>query len=180
MAVPGVPKEPDEAQRLAALHRLRVLDTGREQSFDRITDIAARVFQAPIALISLVDLNRQWFKARHGLDATETPRAVSFCSHAITQPDVFIVLNAAQDPRFANNPLVTGELSIRFYAGAPLTTSEGHRLGTLCVIDQLPRPGVSRDEREILRGLAATVVELLELRAAADASALALAPGVHS
>ena len=137
MIVPIIPA--DETERLAALHELRLLDTPAEERFDRITRTASALFQVPIALISLVDANRQWFKARTGLEIHETPRSISFCGHTILGTDPLIVGDALEDPRFADNPLVTGSPSIRFYAGMPLNSASGKRLGTLCLIDRVPR-----------------------------------------
>jgi diguanylate cyclase (GGDEF)-like protein len=132
-------KPEDEAARLAALHRLDVLDTPPEDRFDRITRIARHLFDVPIALISLVDGDRQWFKSRAGLDACETPRDISFCGHAILGEDILLVRDAQADARFVDNPLVTGEPNIRFYAGYPLRGPGGQMLGTLCLIDHVPR-----------------------------------------
>jgi GAF domain-containing protein len=135
-----------------------------EPAFDALTRLAADSFDVPIALISLIDERRQWFKARIGLDAAETLREDAFCGHAIASPgEVMVVPDASQDARFAANPLVTGDPSIRFYAGAPLVTSAGHALGTLCVIDRRPRT-ISAAQIEQLRGLAAQVVAQLEAR----------------
>ena len=119
----------DEQRRLQALRDLELLDTPAEERFDRLTRIAQSVFQAPIALVSLVDAQRQWFKSRQGLDATETPRDISFCGHAILGDEVFYIPNALEDPRFADNPLVAGAPDIRFYAGAPLASADGYKLG---------------------------------------------------
>jgi GAF domain-containing protein len=137
------PRKPeDEDERLDALGRLDLLDTPAEERFDRITRLARKVFDAPIALVSLVDAERQWFKSAQGLNVAQTPRETSFCGHAILQDRVFVVEDAARDGRFADNPLVTGDPRIRFYAGYPLRTASGHRVGTLCVIDRRPRdPG---------------------------------------
>ena len=132
------PKPENESKRIEALKKLEVLDSEPEPMFDGITELAARICNAPIALVSLVDTNRQWFKSRVGLDATETPRDISFCGHAILSPELFIINDATTDPRFADNPLVVGEPKVRFYAGAPLINKEGLALGTLCVIDQKP------------------------------------------
>jgi len=154
-----------EAARLRALERFEVLDTKPEPKFDRIVDMASRLLDAPISLISLVDGKRQWFKARIGFDIPETPRSIAFCAHAIETQEVMIVEDATQDPRFAENPLVTGSPEIRFYAGAPLTTDDGYRLGTLCVIDRVART-ITADQQTLLRDLAAVVVDELELRRA--------------
>ncbi len=139
------------------------MDTPGESDFDDLTRLAADLCGAPIALVSLVDDRRQWFKSRVGLDATETPRAIAFCSHALERPDLLIVPDATVDARFADNPLVTGDPNIRFYAGAPLRTEDGHALGTLCVIDRVPRE-FSPAQQEILRILGRQVMTQLELR----------------
>lgn len=133
------PLPPDEDQRLAALRSLKILDTPPEERFDRITRIATRLFDVPIALVSLIDANRQWFKSCQGLTVSETPRAISFCGHAILGDDVFVVPDARLDPRFSDNPLVTDQPYIRFYAGCPLTGPNGSKLGTLCLVDRRPR-----------------------------------------
>jgi PAS domain S-box-containing protein len=130
----------------------------------RITDFAATLCDTPIALVSIVETERQWFPARTGLDVRETPRATSFCAHAMLRDDVMIVEDASKDPRFADNPLVTGEPHIRFYAGAPLVSSEGVPLGALCVIDQAPRDGLTDLQRDGLTLLATSVISLLTLR----------------
>lgn len=144
----------DEASRLEALRALKLLDTPPERRFDRITHMVRDLFQVPIALISLVDAHRQWFKSCQGLGVSETPREISFCAHAILQDDIFVVENALEDPKFADNPLVTGEPFIRFYAGKPLHDLSGKKIGTLCVIGQTPRT-LSPNDRERLLGLAA-------------------------
>jgi PAS domain S-box-containing protein len=161
---PPVPH--DEPARLAALRRLGVLDTPPESELDVIVRLAADRFDTATALISLVDTDRQWFKARYGLEATETCRRDSFCAHTICDNAVMVVPDAAADPRFARNPLVTGAPHIRFYAGAPLVLADGHRIGTLCVIDPCAREGFSGREAEILRLMAQQVVALIEGRQA--------------
>lgn len=150
----------NETQRLNALQSLLVLDTPPEERFDRITRFAAAEFNVPVALVSLIDDKRQWFKARVGLDACETSRDISFCGHAIEGDDVLVVEDARLDPRFADNPLVTGGPLIRFYAGAPLILPEGLSVGTLCVIDTTPR-AFSRIDQSILSALRDVVVEEL-------------------
>ena len=154
----------EESQRLAALYGYDILDSPAEPAFDHITRLAAERFAVPTALISFVDPLRQWFKSRVGLAVSETPREISFCGHAILQNDVMQVADATQDPRFADNPLVTEPPHIRFYAGAPLITPGGLRLGSLCLIDYRPRPCLSEAEQEVLAGLAAMVIDQLELR----------------
>ena len=134
------PSEPlDEASRLATLRGLKILDTPTEERFDRLTRLAKHLLDVPIALVSLIDSDRQWFKSRQGLDASETPRSISFCGHAIHNDQIFIIPDTLHDPRFADNPLVTGAPYIRFYAGQPLRVLNGRRVGTLCVIDIKPR-----------------------------------------
>lgn len=152
-----------EKARLENLHDYQVLDSEPEEAFDRITRVAKSALRVPIALVSLVDKDRQWFKSRQGLETTETPRDFSFCTHAIRKRDPFIINDALTDERFRNSPLVTGEPNIRFYAGIPLTTPKGHNIGTLCAIDTAPRE-LSPVELEILQDLARLVVDELELR----------------
>src|SRR5947207_12669074 len=152
-----------EVKRLKVLWQYEVLDTVPEEVFDDLTELAARICEAPIAMITLVDENRQWFKSKIGVTINETSRDISFCAHAINQEDLFIVPDAAQDERFANSPLVVSEPKIRFYAGAPLITPDGYALGTLCVIDKVPRE-LRPDQQQALRILARHVVSQLELR----------------
>ncbi|MEQ8402711.1 MAG: EAL domain-containing protein [Roseitalea porphyridii] len=160
------PMPTDEADRVATLRRYAILDTGRESAFDRITDFAARQFDVPIALVSLVDENRQWFKASCGLGESQTPRDLAFCAWTILGDGVHYVPDATKDERFADNPLVTGDLGIRFYCGAPLIAANGHRLGSLCLIDQKPRPDFSEEDQRKLADLAAIVVDQMEMRIA--------------
>lgn len=160
--MPRAPIGTDEPARLEALARYEVLDTPADPSFDRIVALAARLFDAPIALVSLVATGRQWFKAKVGLQACETGRDVSFCAYALTAEEPLVVLDATRDPRFADNALVTGAPDIRFYAGAPLRTPSGHVLGTLCVIDSKPRPQPEPALLEHLTALAAMTVDALE------------------
>ncbi|MEZ4401065.1 MAG: GAF domain-containing sensor histidine kinase [Kofleriaceae bacterium] len=155
----------DEATRQACLDAHAIVDTPPEGAFDDVAAIAAAVCEVPIALVSLVDRQRQWFKARHGLDEPELARAVSFCGHAILGRDALVVPDATLDPRFHDNPLTTGAPFVRFYAGAPLITSDGHALGTLCVIDHVART-LTEMQLATLTRLARQVVTLLELRTA--------------
>ena len=146
----------DEAVRLATLRSLNVLNTASEERFDRLTRMARRMFNVPVALVSLVDDDRQWFISCIGLEMTGTPRDISFCGHAILGDDVFVIPDATQDPRFADNPMVRGEPDIRFYAGCPLYAPNGQKLGTLCIIDHIPRT-LSNEDTELLRDLAIMV-----------------------
>jgi PAS domain S-box-containing protein len=154
---------PSEAARLAELRSYEVLDTESEAAFDAIAKLAARILDVPIALVSLVDDDRQWFKARHGLEAAETGRDVSFCGHVVADDALLVVNDALDDARFADNPLVTGDPRVRFYAGAPLRTPGGFVLGTLCAIDHEPRT-LSTKDRETLEMLASLAVDQLTLR----------------
>lgn len=138
-----------EKHRVQALKDYAVLDTPPHPSFDAVTRAAQIAFDVPIALISLLDETRQWFKSCIGLEVRETPREISFCTHAIGQSDVYVVPDAAKDPTFADNPLVTGAPHIRFYAGAPLVDAEGYALGTLCIIDTRPRSFPAHDRRHL-------------------------------
>lgn len=150
MQAPETPA--NEAERLASLESLHILDTPAEERFDRITRLTKSLFDVPIALISLVDANRQWFKSKQGLTACETSREVSFCGHAILQEDTLWIEDARADERFCGNPLVTGEPRIRFYAGSQLHAPDGRRIGTLCIIDREPR-AFSEDDAAKLRDM---------------------------
>jgi len=154
----------DETQRLKSLHSLRILDTPSEERYDRITRMAKRVFDVEICLVSLVDKDRQWFKSRQGLDACETSREVSFCGHAILDKEPFIVSNAVEDVRFADNPLVTDPPNIRFYAGCPIHGPDGFRIGTLCIIDSKPKV-LNKEEIETLKDFAAMIEDELKVSA---------------
>jgi GAF domain-containing protein len=160
---PLMPLYPSEEDRLEALRRYRILDTSPEEAFDDLVHAAALLCRTPICLISLVDATRQWFKAKKGLEEPQLPRESAFCAHAILGTDVLVVSDAYMDPRFASNPLVQDTPHIRFYAGAPITTIEGLGLGTLCVIDRVPRT-IGPEEARALRGLARQVMIQLELR----------------
>lgn len=155
----------DEQRQASALRGYGILDSPNEPEFDRIVIEAAALAHTPIALISLLDEHRQWFKARVGLTASETPLAISFCTHAIRgEGEVFEVVDVAADARFRDNPLVTGRPNIRFYAGAPLKSPSGERIGTLCVIDDKPRAGLSPVQKHALSQLARRTVATMEAR----------------
>ncbi|WP_312488094.1 sensor histidine kinase [Massilia timonae] len=169
---PHLPASPpaDEARRLQVLIDLDLLDSPPDERFDRITRLAARLFGVPTALVSLIDAERQWFKSRVGMALEQTPRAASFCAHAILQDDVMVVADACKDARFADSALVRGESAVRFYAGSPIDIGDGTRIGTLCIIDRVPRE-FGPDERTLLRDLAGIVaneVAALELKAVAE------------
>jgi len=151
------PTPENEDERINTLRGYGILDTHPEDRFDDLTRLAALICGTPISLISLVDEDRQWFKSKTGLDVCQTPREEAFCAHAIMSPELLVVSDASQDPRFAANPLVLGELHVRFYAGAPLTAPNGHHLGALCVIDRVPRQ-LSREQLESLRTLSRQVM----------------------
>jgi GAF domain-containing protein len=153
----------NEAERLAALREYRVLDTGTEQPYDDITTLAAHICQVPIAMISLVDKARQWFKARVGVTRLQTPREIAFCAHTILQREPFVVRDAKKDRRFASNELVTGSPHIRFYAGFPLINRQGLAVGTLCVMDRKPRE-LSAGQQKTMQALVRQVMALLEVR----------------
>jgi GAF domain-containing protein len=153
----------NDAARVDALQKYAILDSEPEQAFDDLTLLASYVCKTPMALISLVDEDRQWFKAKVGISATETSRDIAFCSTAIQQQDVFVVPDALQDERFRTNPLVVSEPNIRFYAGAPLINEDGYALGTLCVIDRTPR-NLAADQEAALKALSRLVLMQMEFR----------------
>ncbi|WP_373235831.1 sensor domain-containing diguanylate cyclase [Cohaesibacter celericrescens] len=153
----------NELERLRELEKYAILDTSSEESFDRITRIAQKIMDVPIALITLVDEKRQWFLSKQGITFDETPREISFCTHAIQKDQPFIVHDATQDERFKHNPMVNEAPNVQFYAGIPLKSALGYNLGTLCVIDTKPRD-ISLDEIDILRDLASIVIDEIELR----------------
>lgn len=161
--MPAAPVPPDEDQRIAALEGLSVLSTPREADLDRVTRSARHVMKSDIALLTLVDRDRQWFKSRQGLDMTETERSHSFCAHAILDAGTLVVPDAREDARFADNPLVVGAPHVRFYVGHPLATEDGHRIGTLCVISSTPRQP-DEESLEIFRDLARMAEIILENR----------------
>lgn len=166
MSVPLSIIPPNELQRMAAVKRYEILDTPSDGSFDRVTAIAARRFGVPISIISIVDHDRIWFKSHHGLNVTQIDRQPGLCASAILRADPHILIDASKDVRSLANPLVAGDFGLRFYAGVPLQTSDGHNLGTLCVIDKEPRL-VTKDQIEDLKDLASLVMDQLEFRLAA-------------
>ena len=172
--MPPAPLPENESQRLRSLRALDILDTPPEERFDRLTRVARRLFDAPIALMSLVDEDRQWFKSRPGLDFPQTPRDLAFCAHAILDEGVFIVRDALRDDRFRDNPLVTSFPEIRFYAGCPVKAPDGSPLGTLCVIDHEPREFEDEDVDALkdLAGLAEQELKSLSLATSDDLTGL--------
>ena len=167
----AAPKLDDEAGRLAALHRYDILDTGSEVEFEQIIQLVQRVFEVPMAAVTLIDADRQWFKARRGLAVAETPRSMAFCHHTIATADGLAVEDAESDPRFAGTPLVVGEPHIRSYLGAPLRTPDGYQVGALCIIGN-ERRRFSLEDREILRRFSDVVVSQMELRQLASRDSL--------
>ena len=156
--------ERSEAQRLSALARYAIAGTPPEPNFDRITLLGAKVFGSSFCTLNLVEDERLWVKSRFGIDVDQLPRSMSFCDYTIRGDDIMVVNNAVTDRRFAQSPIVAGEPNIRFYAGAPLITSEGDRIGTLCLLDQRPTSAFSSEDATVLRNLAATAMELIEAR----------------
>lgn len=165
------PTPDNEAGRLATLRRLAILDSAPDPAFDKITRLAKGLFDVDIALVSLVDEHRQWFKSACGFSATETGRDVAICAHAIMQQDLFIVPDASKDDRFKDNPFVTGPPHIRFYAGAPLVCEDGNTIGTLCIINSKQRKPLTDSEKDVLLQLADEVVKLIERSAVPEAAA---------
>jgi hypothetical protein len=159
----GTPSLTSEAARVAALNRYAILDSEPEQSFDDLVTLAAHICKTPIAMLSLVDDHRQWFKSKFGVEVRETPRDVSICAHTIQQHDLFVVPDTLQDARFRENPLVTGDPHIRFYAGAPLINDDGYALGTLCVLDREPRE-LNPEQKEAINALGRLALRQMELR----------------
>jgi GAF domain-containing protein len=159
----GVSPTTMEAARVAALDRYAILDSEPEEAFDDLVVLAAHICRTPIAMLSLVDDRRQWFKSRVGVEVRETPKEVSICVHAIQQHELFIIPDTHEDPRFRDNPLVLGEPRVRFYAGAPLINEDGYALGTLCVIDRDARV-LDEDQKEALRALGRLALRQMELR----------------
>ncbi len=184
--LPSIPLPTNEAERLEALRRYHVLDTPTEIAFDRITTLAARLFDMPIVLVSLVDHSRAWFKSSYGFDLCEVPRGDAICNFALLYNDILVVPDTRKDDRFACNPFAISEPGVRFYAGAPLMTHDGYNLGTLCLLDGNPREALSDAQKATLIDLAAMVVDELELRLAAkkiaqaDAALLTVTQGVSA
>ncbi len=155
----------NEDLRIEELNSYKILDSSNEQEYDDLVELASQICDCPIALITFVDKKRQWFKAKKNLSASETSRDVAFCAHTILQDDIFVVEDAATDKRFYDNPLVTGDTKIGFYAGAPIYTSSGNKLGTICVIDHIKKNNLSKNQNKALKIIANQISNLLELRA---------------
>ncbi|MFO7482616.1 GAF domain-containing protein [Oceanibaculum nanhaiense] len=163
MQPPAIPA--DEEYRLAALHQLRLLDTPPEDAFEKIVALGQSLFDVPTCLVSLIDSDRQWFKARTGLGVPETPRAVSFCGHAIHGREIFVILDARKDERFHDNPVVTGPPFLRFYAGAPIWLPSGYAIGTVCLLSPDPRQSFDAQQQGLLAALANLALEAITARA---------------
>src|SRR5438105_718424 len=161
-AMVEAPIPANEPERLAALYSLHILDTPAEERFDRVTRLALRLFDVPIAYVSIVDANRQWFKSACGIDRGETARGISFCGHAILQNEPLIITDTLADLRFHDNPLVTDDPKLRFYAGCPLQTPSGHKVATLCIGDRAPRD-FSGEQVTVLKSLAAIAEDQINL-----------------
>ncbi|MFQ3228753.1 sensor domain-containing diguanylate cyclase [Reinekea sp.] len=159
MQAPEIPE--NEAERLHALQTLKILDSSNEERFDRITRMAKRMFGVSVSLVSLIDEHRQWFKSKQGVDVTETPRDISFCGHAILEDELFVVPNVIEDHRFYDNPLVTADPNIRFYAGYPLKLRQGINIGTLCIIDDKPRD-LDEEDKQLLRDLGGMIEQEIQ------------------
>lgn len=152
-----------ESKRIEVLYNYELLDTPQEHCYNKLTDLAAKIFNVPIVLITLVDTHRIWFKSHHGLGVSELKREPGFCSSAILSDEVYLVENARQDPRSKSNSFVTGDIAVQFYAGAPLTTKEGYNLGTFCILDKRQRY-INSDQQLMLKEMASIVVEEMEVR----------------
>jgi signal transduction histidine kinase len=161
--MPAAPYANNESERLKVLESYDIMDSMPEQEYDDVLELASQICEAPIALISLLDYHRQWFKSRRGVDDAQTPRSIAMCSYAILQDEPLEVENALEDPRFADNPFVLGDTNVRFYTGVPLVSTEGYKLGTLCVLDNKPRK-LSDKQLFALKTLATQVMQLMELR----------------
>jgi two-component system, NtrC family, sensor kinase len=159
----AAPSPAMEAARIAALNRYAILDSEPEETFDDLVILAAHICATPMAMLSLVDDHRQWFKSKVGVQVRETPRDSSICAHAIQQNELFIVPDTREDARFRENPLVVGEPHIRFYAGAPLVNEDGFALGTLCVVDRVPRE-LNEEQKDALKSLGRLALRQMELR----------------
>ena len=164
-------KPANEVERLTALKKYEILDTPADGSFDRITALASMIFKVPIAIISLVDTDRIWFKSHHGLDVKQIHRDPGLCASAILSNELYVIENAKEDPRCLTNPLVAGEFGLRFYAATPLTTDDNYNLGTLCIIDQHPRK-LTPEERSILKSLGDIVMDEMNMRIAVRDTAI--------
>ena len=159
----AAPSATTEAARIAALNRYAILDSEPEEAFDDLVLLAAHICRTPMAMLSLVDDHRQWFKSKVGVKMQETPKDISICAHAIEQHDLYIIPDTCKDPQFRENPLVVGEPRIRFYAGAPLVNEDGFALGTLCVVDREPR-NLDDEQKEALNALSRLALRQMELR----------------